>query len=60
MAEGHQQRPGNYAAVRLPEQAVGKPAAENRGNVNQRCVSAEQADGVAVVEAKLVGKVKDE
>ena len=59
MAEGHQQRPGNYRRA-VAEQAVGKPAAENRGNVNQRCVSAEQADGVAVVEAKLVGKVKDE
>lgn len=58
MAEGHQQRPGNYRRA-VAEQAVGKPAAEN-SNVNQRCVSAEQADGVAVVEAKLVGKVKDE
>lgn len=59
MAEGHQQRPGNHRRA-VAEQAVGKPAAKNRGNVNQRGVSAEQADGVAVVEAKLVGEVEDE
>lgn len=29
MAEGHQQRPGNYRRA-VAEQAVGKPAAENR------------------------------
>ena len=59
VAESHQQRPGNHRRA-VAEQAVGKPAAENRGNVNQRCVSAEQADGVAVVKAKLVGEVEDE
>jgi hypothetical protein len=35
VAERHQQRAGNDRRA-IAEQAVGKPAAENGGNVNQK------------------------
>ena len=59
MAEGHQQRPGNYRRA-VAEQAVGKPAAENRGNVNQRSICAEQADGMVIIKTKLMGEIENE
>ena len=59
VAERHQQRAGNDRRA-IAEQAVGKPAAENGGNVHQGSVSAEQTDGVAVIKAKLMGEVEDE
>ena len=59
VAERHQYRTGNHCRS-VTEQAVGEPAAQNRGYIDQRGVSAEKIDGVAVVKAELVGEIKDE
>ena len=59
VSKRHQQRAGNDRRT-VAEQAVGQPAAENRGNVNQRRVGAEECNGMAVIKAKLVGEVEDE
>ena len=59
MPDRHQQRACNDSGA-VAEQAVGEPAAQNRGHIDQRGVGAEEVDSVAIVEAKLVGKIKDE
>ena len=58
MAECHQQCASDNRRA-IAEQAVGKPAAENGSDINQRSVSAEEIDGMAVIKAKLMGKIKD-
>ncbi|MNV92035.1 hypothetical protein D3C71_1865870 [compost metagenome] len=58
VAQRHQYRPGDYRNA-VAQQAIGKQAAKDRRDVNQRGIGAIKADSAAIGITKLMSKIEN-
>ena len=59
MANGHQQRAEHHRHS-VAEEFIGQETAENRRDVHQRAVCAEEGVGVTIVVLKLIGEIQNQ
>ena len=59
MADGHQQRAEHHRHS-VAEEFIGQETAENRRDVHQRAVCAEEGVGVTIVVLKLIGEIQNQ